>query len=99
MKKRKVVTKYNEQFTSEDMKRYMGALSEDFQGRVYAIGEQFGGLNGKLDKLHNSVGHIERNIAVMKGDIEFIKIGLKRKVDYDEFSSLAKRVAALERRV
>ena len=33
------------------MQRYVGALSEDFQGKVSAIAEQFGGLNRRLDEL------------------------------------------------
>ncbi|HEY9585777.1 MAG TPA: hypothetical protein VJJ02_04290 [Candidatus Paceibacterota bacterium] len=37
------------EYSGNDVKRYLGALSEDFQHKVSAIGEQFGGLNKKLD--------------------------------------------------
>ena len=36
---------------NKDMKRYVGSLSEEFQGRVSAIAEQFGGLNKKIDRI------------------------------------------------
>ncbi|MBI5798341.1 MAG: hypothetical protein HZB10_00210 [Candidatus Yonathbacteria bacterium] len=35
---------------TDEIKRYLGALAEDFQGRVSAISEQFLGLNAKLDE-------------------------------------------------
>ncbi|EFK94954.1 hypothetical protein LDC_3044, partial [sediment metagenome] len=35
---------------TEEIKRYIGAVAEDFQHRVSAIAEQFVGLNEKIDK-------------------------------------------------
>lgn len=109
-----------------EIKRYIGAVSEDFQHRVAAIGEQFVGLNKKLDSHTEMIGvmqediavvktrvvHIEQkldmhtemigamqeDITVMKSDIETIKADLKKKVDYDEFQALARRVAVLEQK-
>ncbi len=37
------------------MKRYMGAISEDFQHRVSAIAEQFLGLNDKIDIINEKL--------------------------------------------
>ena len=39
---------------------------------------------------------IKSDIEVMKSDVDIIKVELRRKVDYDEFYALAKRVATLE---
>jgi hypothetical protein len=39
-----------------------------------------------------------RDLEIVKKDLTFIKQDLKRKVDYDEFSALEKRVLALENR-
>ena len=40
---------------------------------------------------------IRKNIEIMKEDLEFIKQGLKRKVDLDEFTALERRVLLLEK--
>lgn len=98
--------------TTDDLKRYLGSLSEDFQHKVSAIGEQFGGINKKLDSHTEMIGLIQEDITVMKmdiselkedvaivkSDIEIIKTDLKKKVDYDEFHALSRRVAALEQK-
>ena len=39
---------------------------------------------------------LQENVEIMKMDIEFIKGGLKKKVDFEEFEALGKRVAILE---
>ena len=44
------------------------------------------------------IGSMKIDIEVIKEDITFIKGGLKRKVDADEFSVLERRVALLEKR-
>ena len=95
--------------TTTELKRYMGALSEEFQGRVSGIGEQFGGLNQRLDhidkkidgmahSLNQKIDFVARDVAVIKNDVDLIKGDLKRKVDYDDFQALARRVSSLERR-
>jgi peptidoglycan hydrolase CwlO-like protein len=84
--------------TTDDLKRYLGSLSEDFQHKVAAIGEQFGGLNKKLDMHTEMIGAMQEDLTVMKSDIEIIKADLKKKVDYDEFHALARRVANLEQK-
>ena len=92
--------------SSDDLKRYLGSLSEDFQSKVTAIGEQYFGLHKDiklthltLGKLVEDVNEIRVDMSIIKSDIAFIKGGLKKKVDYDEFQVLTKRVALLEHRV
>jgi hypothetical protein len=96
-------------YNQNELKRYPGSLSEEFQGRVSAIGEQFAGLNQKIDRHHeeNTVKFAQiykqlhssaLTIQVIQEDLAIIKGGLKKKVDYDEFQLLAHRVAALERK-
>lgn len=77
----------SETMVVREVKRHMTALSEEFQGRVQAIGGQFSGLNNKLDK-HGEI--LERHelafasinkkldthtemIGGLKEDIEVIK--------------------------
>jgi predicted nucleic acid-binding Zn-ribbon protein len=110
----------------KDMKRYVGSLSEEFQGRVSAIAEQFGGLNKKLDthevafsminkkldthevafsminkKLDTHtemIGGMKEDIEVIKANIEIIKADVRKRVTYEEFESLTKRVNLLEKK-
>ena len=91
----------------------MSALSEDFQGKVSAVAEQFLGVNQKLDSLDGKADSLERKVdshtemignmatdlEVVKADIEFIKNGLRKKADYDEFVALEKRVTLIEARI
>lgn len=88
-----------------DMKRYVGSLSEDFQGRVRAIGEQFSGLNRKLDAhdeqfkvVHLTLGSIKEDLEVMKEDLAIIKFDVKKRVTYDDLTTLTKRVLLLEKK-
>ena len=82
--------------SDEDMKRYVGALSEDFQARVSVIGEQFGGLNKKLDSHSEMIGKLTVDMDIVKTNVEFMKGDLKKKVDYDEFLALERRLSLLE---
>ena len=103
-----------------EIRRHMSALSEDFQGRVKVVAEQFGGLNGKIDRLQDTVdshaemfGKIQHTIdahtemigilmvdvSTIKANVEFLKGGLKKKVDYDEFLALERRLSLVEARM
>ena len=96
-------------YTTEEVKRYLGALSEDYTAKVDTIAEQYFGLNGKIDgglaalnekidSVTEMVGKLAEDMTVVKQNIEFIKGDLRKKVDYDEFASLERRVAVLERK-
>lgn len=89
--------------STEDIKRYLGALAEDFQGRVSAIAEQFLGVNEKLNGVNERLDGIDKRldnhtqmIGQLMVDVQEIKTDLKQKVDCSEFSPLEKRVSALE---
>ncbi len=99
---KKVSTDYGK----DEVKRYLGALQEENRGHYKAIGERLDGISTKLDsheqKLDSHteiVGQMNVNIALIQEDIEFIKSGMKRKVDHDEFDALIRRVSVLEKRV
>ena len=56
-------------------------------------------LNSHTETLNShteTIGSIKEDIEVIKSDISTIKLDLKKKVDYDEFATLEKRVARLE---
>ena len=56
------------------------------------IGEQYGAIK-------EQVATLTEDMQIVKTDLEFIKSSLRKKVDYDEFSALEKRVALLEAKV
>ena len=89
---------------------YIGAVTEDFQHRVSAIGEQFSSLHDKLDthiteisrindKLddHGRIlsSHTEMMGRLMIG-VEEIKVGMNEKVSRSEFNKLESRLVSLE---
>lgn len=45
------------------------------------------------------IGSLMEDSQIIKSDIQFLKVELKRKVDYDEFNALTKRVALLESKI
>lgn len=92
---------HTEKLISESRKeteRYLGALSEEFQGRVTGIAEQFNGVNKKLDVHTVMIGGMKEDIEVIKMNIEIIKADLHKRVTYDDFAALTKRVTLLEKK-
>ncbi len=95
---------------NKDMKRYVGALSEDFQNKLDAVIEQFGDIHRKLDAhstiLNTHTVILDKHTAQLEAHTEMIgqlmidnqeiKEILKQKPDRDEFAKLEKRVVVLE---
>jgi len=52
----------------------------------------------KVDFISEKTVANSQDLEIVKKDLMFIKQDLKRKVDYDEFAALEKRVLALESR-
>lgn len=80
----------------KEYERYIGALKEDFDTKVEAIGEQYSSIQETLASHTKMIASTKEGIEVMKIDIAFIKAGLKQKVDVEEFETLERRVALLE---
>ena len=53
----------------------------------------------KLDSHTEMIGTLMVDMTVVKEDLSVIKSDLKKKVDYDEFLSLVKRVQKIEARI
>ncbi len=75
--------------TNDDVKRYIGAVTEHFEHQVSAVAEQFGSVQQKLDSHTEMIGRLMIDVQEIKND-------LKQKVNRDEFAHLEKRVLALE---
>lgn len=82
-----------------DIKRYTGALSENFKGQVKVIAEQYGDITKKLDSHTEMIGKLAVDVEVIKANVEFLKGSLKKKVDYEEFLALERRMSLLESKV
>ncbi len=76
----------------KETRHLFGVLKEDFDTKIELIGEQYGTVK-------DMIGSLAEDIQVIKTDVEFIKGSLRKKVDYEEFEALAKRVSALEAKV
>lgn len=91
-------------YSEAEMKRYLGALNEMHGENLKAVKEGFDVLNRKLDE-HSRVldshtemlGNLMEDVSVLKDDMQIVKQELKKKVDYDEFLALVKRVNKLEK--
>ena len=93
-------------YSQGEMKRYLGALNEMHGENLKGIREGFEILNKKFDsneKILNShtemIGSLMEDMTIVKEDVSVIKSDLKKKVDYDEFLSLVKRVQKIESKI
>ncbi len=77
----------------------LGIMKEDFDSKMQLIGEQYGAIKEQVGTLKEMVGTLKEDMQIVKTDIEFIKSSHRKKVDYEEFSALEKRVAMLESKV
>ncbi len=84
---------------SEDFKRHVSTLAEDFHSQVKLIGEQYGSIKETLDSHTEMIVSLKEDMEIVKTDIGFVKNSLKRKIDIEEFSVLERRVAALESKI
>lgn len=84
------------------IKGEIGGIKADIGGMKSEIGgikSDIGGIKKTLDSHTEMIGNLTVNLEIVKNDVEFIKQGMKRKVDAEEFSALERRVALLEKRV
>lgn len=107
----KINSKLQEQ--REEYQRYLGVLKEDFDSKVNVVCEQYGDIKKTQNQHTKMIGFLQENMVmmqetmkimqenteIMKADLEIIKNSVKRKVDYDEFEALSKRVLLLEAKV
>ncbi len=84
---------------TEEIKRHISVLKEDFDSQVKTVAEQYGSIEQKLDNNAKLMNKTTEDVAVIKMDIEFIKNSLKKKVDLEEFEALERRVGVLEAKV
>ena len=78
---------------TKELAQHMGALSEDFQHKTKFIAEQFLDVKKELGEIRQTqdshtemIATLMEDTTIIKTDIEFIKGGLKKKVDIEKFA-------------
>ncbi|MBI2822923.1 MAG: hypothetical protein HYX74_11935 [Acidobacteria bacterium] len=82
----------------EEYQRFVAVVFEDFRSSLQLIAESAADLQKQTSTLRDMIAKNSEDTEIIKMDLEFIKTGLKKKVDVDEFAALERRVALLERR-
>ena len=110
MTPKKKSPKLQESYSTDEVKRYLGSLSEDFQGKVSAIVEQVGGLLVEMRQVRDTqvehttfhkqtktiLGSHTEMIGNLLLDVRDIK---NEKIGRTDFSKLEKRVLHIENRL
>lgn len=68
-----------------EIKRHIDVLREDFDSKVQLLSEQYDSIIERLNSHDKKFALLEKDIEIIKADIAFIKNGLKKKVDLEEF--------------
>ena len=79
--------------------RGLGVLIEHNNDKISAVAEQYTSINRKLDSHTEMVGKLAVDMEIVKTNVEFLKGSLKKKVDYDEFLALERRLSLVESKV
>jgi hypothetical protein len=82
-----------------EFQHVVGIFKEDLESKINLIAEQYQDIKVAQKTQTEMIGALMEDVQIIKSDIQFLKVELKRKVDYDEFDALAKRVALLESKI
>ena len=80
----------------QEYQHFMGIMKEETNSQFQLMGEQFKGIKSTLETQTQMLGAIMEDLTIIKADVQFLKVELRKKVDYDEFNELSKRVSLLE---
>ena len=64
--------------------------------RFDEVDKRFGEVDKKLNIHTEMIGGIMEDVAIIKSDVEFLKAGMRAKVDYKDFEALERRVRLME---
>ena len=82
-----------------EFQHVVGIFKEDLESKINLIAEQYPEIKSAQKTHTDMIGSLMEDSQIIKSDIQFLKVDLKRKVDYDEFNALTKRVAMLEAKI
>ena len=73
-------------------------LREELKSDIRGVGDLVEKTNHNVQALAEMVGGMMEDITIIKDNVEFLKGGMKKKVDAEEFEILERRVSLLERK-
>ena len=73
-------------------------LREELKSDIRVVGALVEQTNRNVQALAEMVGGMMEDITIIKDNVEFLKGGMRRKVDAEEFQTLERRVSLLERK-
>ncbi len=79
-----------------EFQHVVGIFKEDLESKINLIAEQYQEIKTTQKTQTEMIGSLMEDVQIIKSDVQFLKVELKRKVDYDEFDALTKRVSLLE---
>lgn len=82
-----------------EFQHVVGIFKEDLESKINLIAEQYRDIKSTQKTHTEMIGSLMEDVQIVKSDVQFLKVELKRKVDYDEFDALTKRVALLEAKI
>ncbi len=82
-----------------EFQHVVGVFKEDLESKINLIAEQYQDIKSTQKTHTEMIGSLMEDSQIIKADGQFLKRELKRKVDYDEFDALAKRVSQLEAKI
>jgi len=69
---------------------------DEVDKRFDEVDKRFGEVDKKLNIHTEMIGGIMEDVAIIKSDVEFLKAGMRAKVDYKDFEALERRVRLME---
>jgi hypothetical protein len=82
-----------------EFQHVVGIFKEDLESKIDLIAEQYQDIKATQKTHTEMIGSLMEDMQIIKSDVQFLKRELKRKVDYDEFDALSKRVSLLEEKI
>lgn len=82
-----------------EFQHVVGIFKEDLASKIDLIAEQYQEIKTTQKTQTEMIGSLMEDAQIIKSDVQFLKGELKRKVDYDEFDALTKRVSLLEAKI
>jgi hypothetical protein len=99
VKKEKTGFKKNIVYSAPEMKHYLGVLNEMHGETLKVIREGNIITDRKIDSMKEILDSHTEMIGVLMEDVSSIKYDLKKKVDYDDFLALVRRVQKIESKI
>jgi hypothetical protein len=82
-----------------EFQHVVGIFKEDLESKINLIAEQYHEIKTTQTTHTEMIGSLMEDAQIIKSDGQFLKVELKRKVNYDESDALTKRVALLEAKI